>query len=220
MEAVYNTKIYDSQPPPDLYKALVDDYEGGHADSIQPYPWQTDTCIGNWHYLRGAHYRTAESVVRELVDVVSKNGNLLLNIPVKGDGSLDDQELAFLADLTRWMDVNSECIYGTRPWKVFRDCAAGGPKKPDEAAGADAPPEIRFTTKGDALYAVAFGWPKDGRLLIRSLASGAGRVSSVRLLGSQADLKWSQTDEGLKITLPADKPCDYAYAFKVAGLLK
>ncbi len=106
-------------------------------------------------------------------EVVSKNGNLLLNIPVKGDGSLDDQELAFLADLTRWMDVNSECIYGTRPWKVFRDAPAGGPKKPSEAAGADAPPEIRFTTKGDALYAVAFGWPKNGRLLIRSLASGS-----------------------------------------------
>ena len=219
MEAVYNTKIYDLQPPPGVYKALVNDFEGGRAGGIQPYPWQTDTCIGNWHYYRGIRYRSAESVVEELVDVVSKNGNLLLNIPVRGDGSLDEAELSFLADLTRWMDVNGECIFGTRPWKVFSDAPAAdrGKRAQDAAAGGDAVPEVRFTTKGDALYAVALDWPKEDRLLIRALSPGAGKVRSVNLLGHRGALTWTQTDRGLEVNLPAQKPCEYAFALKVIG---
>ncbi|MGA2068495.1 MAG: alpha-L-fucosidase [Thermoguttaceae bacterium] len=220
LEAVYNTKIYDFDPPKDVYKCLVDDFEGGHADSIQPYPWQTDTCIGNWHYYRGITYRTAASVIKELVDVVSKNGNLLLNIPLRGNGSLDDDELKFLEGLTRWMDVNSESVYGTRPWRVY------GEGETDNAGkfvnhGWDRPyagSDIRFAGKGDVLYATFLAWP--GQLaIVRSLARSAtdGKVTSVCLLGHPGNLKWEQTKDGLEVAMPAEKPCEHAFVLKIAG---
>ena len=99
--------------------ALVEDYERGASNRIQPLPWQTCTCIGQWHYQRNAHYKSVGEVTRMLVDIVSKNGCLLLSIPIRGDGTIDDQEVAFLHDLADWMAVNQEGIFGTRPWKVF-----------------------------------------------------------------------------------------------------
>jgi alpha-L-fucosidase len=218
IEAVYNSKIYDFHPPKEVYKYLVNDFEGGRADSIQPYPWQTDTCIGNWHYLRGITYRSAESVIKELADIVSKNGNLLLNIPVKGDGSLDAEELKFLDEMARWMAINGECIFGTRPWSI---CGEGPSNNARDAArqpeGSDRSPQIRFTTKGGTLYAIMLDWPVDGRLLIRSLAADAGQVTGLEVLGHQGVLAWRQTDRGLEVTLPAKKPVEYCIAFKLAG---
>jgi alpha-L-fucosidase len=203
LEAVFNTKIYDAHPPREVYGRLVNDFEGGRADSIQPYPWQTDTCIGNWHYYRGAEYRTAREVIQELIDIVSKNGNLLLNLPLKGDGTLDAQELKFLDELTRWMDINGEGIYGTRPFRILGEG------------------KVRFTTKGRTLYVFYLGWP-DGPLTVPALARNSplvrGRLAEVRLLGFDGKLKWSRTDAGLVIQLPEQKPCDHAVAFKITGL--
>ncbi len=220
LEAVYNTKIYDADPPKEVYKCLVDDFEGGRADSIQPYAWQTDTCIGNWHYYRGITYRTAESVIKELVDIVSKNGNLLLNIPVRGNGTLDDDELKFLAGLTRWMDINSESIYGTRPWRVY------GEGQTDQAGrfvnnGRDRPyagSDIRFAGKGGVLYATFLAWPGP-RAVVRSLATSAtgGKVTDVSLLGHAGKLKSEQTKDGLEVAMPAEKPCEYAFVLKIIG---
>ncbi len=205
LEAVFNTKIYDARPPGEIYKRLVNDFEGGRAGAIQPYPWQTDTCIGNWHYYRGLQYRTARSVIHELIDIVSKNGNLLLNLPVRGDGSLDEAELEFLEELTRWMDVNGEGIYGTRPFKIF---------------GED---QVRFTTKGDTLYAFFLGWP-GGRLKIRALGRASplvrGDVSGIRLLGHPAPLEFTRAEDGLTILFPEQKPCDHAITLKITGLLR
>ena len=218
MEAVFNTKIYDFEPPKDVYKCLVDDFEGGRAKSIQPYPWQTDTCIGNWHYRRGLQYRSVESVVKELVDIVSKNGNLLLNIPVRGNGMIDEDEMKFLEGLTRWMDVNSESIYGTRPWRVYGEGetnSAGqfvnnGREHP--FAGSD----LRFVRKGDVLYATFLAWPGQ-RALVRSLASSAtnGKVTKVSLLGYPGNLKWERTKDGLEVAMPAEKPCEHAFVLKI-----
>ncbi|MCU0871309.1 MAG: alpha-L-fucosidase [Pirellulaceae bacterium] len=220
MEAVYNTKIYDAQPPKDVYKCLVDDFEGGRAHSIQPYPWQTDTCIGNWHYYRGIEYRTAENVIKELVDIVSKNGNLLLNIPVRGDGSIDEDELKFLAGLTKWMDVNSEGIYGTRPWRVF------GEGETDSAGefvnnGRDRPytgSDIRFGSKGSVLYATLMAWPGQ-RAVVKSLGRSvsAAKVAEVSLLGHNTPLKWEQTETGLEVAMPVNQPCEHAFVLKIAG---
>ena len=220
MEAVYNTKIYDSEPPKDLYKSLVCDFEGGRADSLQPYPWQTDTCIGNWHYLRGATYRTSESVVRELVDIVSKNGNLLLNIPVRGNGTIDDKEMKFLAGLTAWMDVNSESIYGTRPWRVYGEGKTDG-KGRLVNNGQDRPfvaSDIRFVQKGDVLYATLMAWPGK-RAVVKSLGKSpsTAQVTGVRLLGHKAPLEWKQTESGLEVAMPAEKPCKYAFVLKIVG---
>jgi alpha-L-fucosidase len=220
LEAVYNTKIYDANPPEDLYKCLVDDFEGGRANSIQDYPWQTDTCIGNWHYRRGLKYRTAESVVRELVDIVSKNGNLLLNIPVRGDGTIDDDEMKFLADLTAWMDVNSESIYGTRPWRVYGEGQAG-PTGEFANNGRDRPyaaSDIRFVRKGEVLYATMLAWPGE-RAVVKSLGKSvsAAEVAEVSLLGHGTPLKWQQTEDALVVAMPARKPCEHAFVLKITG---
>ena len=202
-EAVFNTKIYDAHPPQEVYRRLVNDFEGGRADVIQPYPWQTDTCIGNWHYYRGAKYRSSDSVIRELIDIVSKNGNLLLNIPVKGDGSLDADELKFLEELTRWMDVNSEGIYGTRPFSIFKEG------------------DLRFTTKGDTLYAFSLGRPTPEvqiRALGRASPRVTGEVSEVRLLGHAGLLDYKRNPDALIITVPDPGTVALPCTFKITGL--
>jgi hypothetical protein len=157
-----------------------------------------------------------------LVDIVSKNGNLMLNIPLPGSGMPDSDELAFLADFTKWMAVNGEGIYGTRPWGVFGEGPSGGgaalqAQGFNESNRAYTSRDFRFMRKGDALYAFAMRWPDDGKLVVRSLASGAGRVDHVRLLGYPGRLTWSQTDRGLEATLPAQKPCDYVYGLEIVG---
>ena len=220
LEAVLNTK----NMPPELRKALVWDIERGRTDRLEPYPWQTDTCIGNWHYKRGIKYKTAANVVPVLVDNVSKNGNLLLNIPVKGDGSIDDEEIKFLEDMAGWMKVNSEAIYGTRPWKVYGEGAPefqGGDVMFNESKVRPYTAEdIRFTTKGDMLYAIALGWPESGKLTIKSLASNSphfkGEIASIELLGSHSKLKWRRDENGLTVPFPPEKSGDYAFVFKIS----
>ena len=189
--------------------ALVEDLERGVSDRIQPLPWQTDTCIGNWHYDREVfeqhRYKTALRVEQMLCDVVSKNGNLLLNIPLKGDGSIDSDEEAFLRELATWMAVNGEGIFGTRPWRVFGENA---PRPPVASGGFNenkmvyTAEDIRFTAKGsDTLYAYFLGWPSSGELVIHSLGQAGAAISSVRLLGAD-DVKWSQESNGLHVQLP------------------
>ena len=167
--------------------AIVYDVERGVVDDIQEKPWQTCTCIGQWHYDRGLYNRNgyvpAPAVIRMLIDIVSKNGNLLLSVPVRADGTIDEKEEAILDDMAAWMDVNGEAIYGTRPWKVF-----------GEDSG------IRFTSKGNTLYAHILEWPADGSVLIKSLAGE--EISSVHMLEQDSPLEFTRTAEGLQVTLP------------------
>jgi alpha-L-fucosidase len=195
--------------------AMVEDYERGFSDKIEPLPWQTDTCIGNWHYDRSVFeqhkYKTVPQVAAMLVNIVSKNGNLLLNIPVKGDGTIDSDEVQFLHGMAAWMDVNAEGIFGTRPWKVSGEGpakVAGGMFNENKIHyGAQ---DIRFTAKAGALYAYFLGWPADRQVTIHSLrAAPAGetalldrKIVDLRLLGSSAKLAWTQDGEGLHVTLP------------------
>ena len=221
LEAVLTTK----DMPPDLRSTLVYDIERGRSDRLETYPWQTDTCIGDWHYRRSLYtnhqYKTAAQVIPMLADIVSKNGNLLLNIPVRGDGTIDDDEIRFLEEMARWMDVNSEAIFGTRPWIVYGE----GPSRVrggsfNEGRQPFTAQDIRFTEKGGALYAIILGWPADGKLVVRSLArtpGTTGQVTGVTLLGHASALPWHQDENGLTVTLPSAKPCDYAYAFKITG---
>jgi alpha-L-fucosidase len=210
------------------------DVERGIVDSIWPDPWQTDTCIGDWHYLRGVAYKTPKRVVDMLADVVSRNGNLLLNFPLPNVGMLDDQELQVLDGITKWMAVNGEAIYATRPWKIY----GSGPSTQPASAGATArrstssfnessrqdltPGDCRFTTKGKDLFAFVMGWP-DREAVIPPLASNgadaAGKVENVDLLGFPGKVKWFQDAAGLHVQLPPEKPCDYAIVFRVAGVL-
>ena len=215
LEAVYNCK-QDSQG------RWVQDLERGVMDKICPVPWQTDTCVGGWYYdenLAKRHgYKSTATVIGMLADIVSKNGNLLLNFPPRPDGTLDDDELKILDGMAAWMAINGEAIYATRPWKVFGE----SPRKLqggmfNEGHLRYTARDIRFTTKGDVLYAIALGWPEDRRLTIRLLAAAAGKITGVTLLGHSGDLAWSQTAEGLVVTLPEKKPCEHAFSLKILG---
>ncbi len=218
-------------------RCMVWDIERGQANEILPLPWQTDTCIGNWHYDRPLYerdgYKTAATVVHMLVDIVSKNGNLLLNIPVRGDGTIDEKETRVVEEIGAWMKVNQRALIGTRPWRLFGEgpATAGAAIKAqgfNEEAKQYSPQDIRFTTRGDTLYAIALAWPADGQLTVKSLADGAsgasgapgasGDIQTVRLLGHPGDLHWTRDALGLRVQLPAAPPCDYAYALEIGGL--
>ena len=195
----------------------VEDLERGVMPGINPYPWQTDTSIGDWFYNRNWKFRPVSWTIHMLVDIVSKNGNLLLNIVQRPDGSLDPEVEEALQELASWIQVHGEAIYGTRPWQVYGEGMVktkGGHFKEDFAYTAK---DVRFTTKGRSLYAIALGWPEDGQLLVRSLAEPAGKVSKVSLLGYKGKLNWSQTAEGLKVQLPAQKTSRYTCALRIEG---
>ena len=223
MQAVLTGKqLSDSQQ-----RSMVMDYERGQSDVIRPHPWQTDTCIGEWHYRRSIYenhqYKTPDQVIKTLLDVVSKNGNLLLSIPVRGDGTIDPDEAAFLQSMAAWMEVNGEAVFATRPWTLYGE----GPVKVggggfNEAVRPYGSHDFRFTTKNNTLYAFALGWPDDGRLIVRTLAANApglsGKIHTVSLLGSPEKLAWTQTASGLEVTVPAVRPCDHAFALKIEGL--
>ena len=217
LEAVLNTK----NMPKELLKTLVQDLERGKSEKQELYPWQTDTCIGDWHYSKGVHYSSAGMIVRMLADVVSKNGNLLLSIPVRGDGSIDDEEIGFLEAMAAWMDINGEAIFGTRPWSVCGEGPAHAKLEKYQEKDEFNAQDIRFTAKGDTLYAIVLGWPGP-QFVVRSLAKSSplvtGKLADVRLLGHEGSLQWSRTDAGLVVKLPEKKPCDHAFAFKITGL--
>lgn len=221
--------VYFSKRDRDSADGLcVLDRERGVLDEIGTRPWQTDTCLGDWHYKRGIRYKTPKMVVDMLVDIVSKNGNLMLNVPLPASGMPDPEELSIVGALADWMAVNSEGIHGTRPWRVFGEGPAVAPaaqssKSFNEGSRRQLGPEdIRFTVKGDALYAFVMGQPRSG-VLIRSLAEGGappvGRVSSVELLGGAGGLEWAQGREGLSIRVPETLPCKHAVAFRIRGAL-
>ena len=226
LEAVITSKELSS----DEQKAVVNDLERNLTEDLLQTPWQKDLCIGAWHYDENRYksgYRSARSMVNLLVDVVSKNGTFLLNIPLRGDGGIDDKAIAFLDDFTKWMDVNSECIYGTRPWKIYGE----GPSVKNDATAQVNPrnaprgigPEhdakdIRFTKKGETIYAIALGWPTNG-VSIKSLGNSAKLfdqpIRKIELLGSHEAIQWTQTDEGLIIRQPENRPGDLAIVFKI-----
>lgn len=226
LEAIMTGKILNEQQR----KCMVWDIERGQSNTIEPLPWQTDTCIGNWHYDRqlfdNKGYKTARTVIHTLIDVVSKNGNLLLNVPVRGDGAIDSEELAVVEGITAWNKLNGECIFGTRPWKIFGEGPATESAKALTAQGFNegkgkpfSGSDIRFTTKGDILYAIALGLPPDGNAVIKSLSSTSawytGSISHIELVGSGKRLDFSRTTDALTIKLSADAAPQVAYGFKI-----
>lgn len=192
----------------------VMDRERGVLDSIWPEPWQTDTCIGDWHYKRGIVYKSAKKVIDMLVDIVSKNGNLLINFPLPNSGELDDEEMDILNEITGWMTLNSEGIYDTRPWHIYGEGPSTKVVVKTDTTVAFNPNEgkspglgladYRFTTKGNKLYAFTQGYSKAGEpYLVESLSLSSplrpGRIKNVVLLGSDEVLAWNQDGSGLHI---------------------
>jgi len=226
--------VYTSKRPEDSAEGTgicVFDVERGVVESVWPQPWQTDTCIGDWHYNkeRVGNYKSPKTVVDLLVDIVSRNGNLMLNFPLPASGMLDSDELTVLDGITKWMAVNSEGIYATRPWKIFGEGPAtdGAAKGKGGAAFNEGGrkgmtcEDIRFTTKGKTLYAFIMGWPDNGgQVVIKPLGSGgitrAASIADVQLLG-HGKVEFQRVDEALRIKLPERQPGDYAFTFKISG---
>jgi alpha-L-fucosidase len=231
LEAVVNAK----HMKPERVNAVVHDIERGVATGIRPQPWQTDTCIGQWHYSRALaeqnKYKTVGQVVRMLLDIVSKNGNLMLSVPVRGDGTIDEHEVAFLEGMAAWMKSNAEGVFGSRPWKVYGE----GPSTVEtpeagQFGGAHdvrSKPytieDIRFTTEGDVLYAYLLAPQQARQAVIKSLATnsphtGGRKVKDVTILGG-GKLEWSQGDQGLSLRLPEQLPSSEAVGLRIRGVL-
>jgi len=213
---VINFKDYAMQE-----HSAVLDLERGQLGDIRPLYWQTDTSVSNksWGYIKDDTFKSPEFVVHQLIDIVSKNGNLLLNIGPRSDGTIPDEVQQVLLDVGAWLNVNGEAIYGTRPWRIYGE----GPTKVAAGSFHDTDTtrytaeDFRFTTKGNVLYAIGLDWPINGEAVIHALASTAGseHVQSVTLLGSDAKLQFEQRPNGLHVRMPAQAPAKYAYALRV-----
>ncbi len=198
------------------------DLERGVVDKIWDEPWQTDTCIGKWFYDREVKYKTPKTIIDMLVDIVSRNGNLLLSFPLPASGALDAAELKILEELTSWMAVNSEAIHGTRPWKIYGSVTnlgvgrTAGDHHVAEAFNENkrqdyTAQDIRYTRKGNTLYAFSMGWP-EGPI---AFTDPGFKVTNVTLLGHQGKLNWKQDEQSLTVTPPSQRPCEHAVVFKV-----
>jgi alpha-L-fucosidase len=191
------------------------------SSDLNPNPWQTDTSIGDWYYNRDWKFRPVSWSIHMLVDIVSKNGCLLLNVVQRPDGSLDAEVEQALEEMAKWNAVFAEVIYGTRPWLVYGEGAVkakGGHFGEDFAYTSK---DIRFTTKDKTLYATALGWPADGQLVIKSLAKPANEdinnIRKVSMVGYDGKVEWTQTAEGLVVKVPAQKISEYTCAVRITG---
>lgn len=214
--------VTGKQLPADIKQSMLWDVERGIPDRMQDDYWQTCTCIGDWHYNKGVYdgnrYKSGATVIRMLVDVVSKNGNLLLSIPVKGDGTIDDKERKVLADIKAWMDINGESIFGTRTWKTFGEGPLAEAVNPMNAQGFNegqnyTSSDVRFVQKDNTVYATIMAWPEAGDFTIKSFGTiqptYSGNVTSVKLLG-YGDLKFRQDVSGLIVEMAATHPNEIA----------
>ena len=217
-EAVIFGKILND----DQKKAIVWDVERGAPDRIQPRPWQTCTCIGSWHYDKRIYYdgryKSARQVILMLADVVSKNGNLLLSIPIRGDGTIDSTEHHIVSEIGAWLKVNGESIYGTRPWKIYGEGPSTDASNPIKAQGFNEG-RVRYTSKdiryvqksGHILYATFMSFPDYGeKVTLKSIV----KAKHVELLG-YGPLKFQNTPKGLQVRLPQSFPNEIALVLKI-----
>jgi alpha-L-fucosidase len=195
----------------------VFDIERGKSEKAREFPWQTDTSIGkkSWGYIEGEENKSPNQIIDDLVDIVSKNGNLLLNIGPRADGTITEGQQEVLLQIGSWLSVNGEAIYGSRPWKIATEGVQQGTAGAftDNEETAYTAQDIRFTAKGDTLYAISLAWP-ESEMTIHSIGSNL-KVASVELLGATEKPQWKQTDDGLQVVYPTTKPSDYAHALRI-----
>ncbi len=219
LEAVYTCKAMGSGEF--TAGSCVQDVERGVMPGINPLPWQTDTSIGDWFYNKHWKYQKLDWTVHLLVDIVSKNGNLLLNVVLRPDGTLDPEVEQMLGQLGDWFKVNGEAIYGSRPWLVYGEGPLnikGGAFKENFSFTAR---DIRFTTKGRYLYAITLGQPDENKIFIRALAKtdqpGQNHIQRIDLLGHSGKLKFAQTADGLSVELPEQTGTNLTCALRITG---
>ena len=225
LEAVMLSKILDENQR----KAIVWDVERGAPNQIIEQPWQSCSCIGGWHYNTSIYennwYKSAADIVKLLVDIVSKNGNLLLSVPLRADGTFDEKEEKILNEFGDWMAMNREAIYSTRPWEVFgegpiaeADIKINAQGFNEGAYSKATAQEIRFTQTKKDLYATVLAWPMENRILIKSLAEGSklfpGKISKVELLG-YGKVTFTRTAQGLLVNMPEKQVNDIAPVLKI-----
>lgn len=190
----------------------TEDLERGVMNESNEFPWQTDTSIGDWYYRTGQKYKTAVEVVQMLVDIVSKNGNLLINIVQTPEGDLEEDVLKIVEGIGEWTAINGEGIYGSRPWKLFGENPAGESNIKsgnfNENKVKYGAQDIRFTQKENALYAFCLGAPaKDIRVAsLGKNAAHAGTIKELKLLGKDGQIQWKQEDDALIIQKPYQLP--------------
>lgn len=204
------TAKWEAFPP----GVAVPDVERGTIAGTATSPWQNDTSVSrtSWSWIEGHDYKTPTQLIAELADVVSKNGNLLLNIGPKPDGTIAEPEAAILEAIGAWLAVNGEAIYGTSPWLTYGE----GPTQTAAGSFADAssaqygPSDFRFTTMTEVghryVYAIALAAPDGARVTIRSFGAGnrqLGAIREVRVLGHREPVEWRRSDEALEVDLPA-----------------
>jgi len=218
VESVYNSKVVKDCG----VGTCVLDRERKIADGIWSHPWQTDTCIGEWHYKVGKTYKSAKKVIDLLIDIVSKNGNLLLNFPLPASGELDHDERMVLNGITEWMAINGEGIFGSRPWETYGEGPSAQPVRGEPLNEDNVPDltdrDLRFTKKNGLLYVFAQGSPQR-ECVVTSLgrAANSGRVAQVEMLGIPQSLKFIQAEHALQITPPDTRPASSSIgvAFRV-----
>jgi alpha-L-fucosidase len=200
------------------------DLERGRLDKLVAYKWLTDDSIdwNSWGYTQNHNYKSSRRLIHELIDIVSKNGNLLLNVGPRADGTFPEAARKCLLEIGAWLRLNGEAIYGTRPWETYGE----GPSKViagtlmEEKVGEFTPQDVRFTTKGNVLYAISLGRPAK-ELVVASLGSTRklwfGEIGEVRLLGADARLHWYRDARGLTVQIPDTFSGSDACVFRITG---